>query len=85
MGTYTSKFTGAEIDANLDKIKNFAEADPTVPEVVKAITETDIDNWNNKAEKNEIPKLVTLTQVEYDALVSAGTVEDDTYYFIKEE
>ena len=51
MGTYTSKFTGAEIDERLDKVKT----------------------------------LVTLTQAEYDALVSAGTVDDNTYYFIKEE
>lgn len=28
--------------------------------------------------------LVTLTQAEYDALASAGTVDDNTYYFIKE-
>ena len=29
--------------------------------------------------------IVTVTQAEYDALVSAGTVDDNTYYFIKEE
>ena len=28
---------------------------------------------------------VTLTQAEYDALVSAGTVDENTYYYIKEE
>ena len=28
---------------------------------------------------------VTLTQGEYDALVEAGTVDDNTYYYIKEE
>lgn len=29
--------------------------------------------------------IVTITQTEYDALVSAGTVDENTYYFIKEE
>lgn len=28
---------------------------------------------------------VTLTQAEYDALVSAGTIDENTYYYIKEE
>lgn len=28
---------------------------------------------------------ITLTQAEYDALVSAGTVDENTYYYIKEE
>jgi hypothetical protein len=85
MGTYVSKYTGSEIDENIGKIKTFAETDPTVPEEVKAITATDINNWNNKPEKSDIPKLVTLTQAEYDALVSANTVDENTYYFIKEE
>lgn len=66
-------------------ITRYTETDPTVPAEVKAITSTDISNWNSKAEKNDIPKLVTLTQAEYDALVSTGTVDDNTYYFIKEE
>lgn len=30
-------------------------------------------------------KMVTLTQAQYDALVSGGTVDADTYYFIPEE
>lgn len=29
--------------------------------------------------------LVTLSQTDYDALVSAGTIDENTYYFIKEE
>lgn len=51
-------------------------------------TETDplyTADKHNIALKSEIPKLVTLTQTEYDALVSAGAVDDNTYYFIKEE
>lgn len=85
METYVSKYTGSEIDENIGKIKTFAETDPTVPAEVKAITSDDINNWDNKANKDEIPKLVTLTQAEYDALVSANTVDENTYYFIKEE
>lgn len=53
-----------------------------------SITETDpvyTADKPNIAFKTEIPKLVTLSQSEYDALVSAGTVDDNTYYFIKEE
>lgn len=38
----------------------------------------------NKQDKLDY-SIVTLTQTEYDALVSAGTVDDNTYYFIKEE
>ena len=133
-------------------ITDYTETDPTVPDIVKTITEADINNWNNKAETSDIPdistkqdtlvsgtniktingesilgegnitieggsggditidtemsdtsenavqnkvikayvddnipKLVTLSQTEYDALVSAGTVDDNTYYFILEE
>lgn len=29
MGTYTSKFTGAEIDSNLEKLKDIAEVAST--------------------------------------------------------
>lgn len=53
-----------------------------------SITETDpvyTADKPNIALKSEIPKLVTLTQAEYDALVSANTVDENTYYFIKEE
>ena len=50
-------------------------------------------NDSNFATKEELSEkqdklgysIVTLSQVEYDALVSAGTVDDNTYYFIKEE
>ena len=30
-------------------------------------------------------KFVTLTQAEYDALVQAGTIDPNTYYYIEEE
>ena len=32
-----------------------------------------------------VPNHITLTQAEYDALVEAGTVDENTYYYIKEE
>ena len=50
------------------------------------ISQTNADlgfNITAKA-KLRVPKLTTLTQAEYDALVTAGTVDNDTYYFIKE-
>lgn len=34
---------------------------------------------------NRIPAMVTLTQAAYDALVAAGTVDQNTYYNILEE
>ena len=37
------------------------------------------------ANKNVNIPLVTLTQAQYDALVSGGTVDPNTYYFIEEE
>ena len=48
------------------------------------------DAWTEKEKKNArermgIAEQVTLTQTEYDALVEAGTVDENTYYYIKEE
>ena len=34
---------------------------------------------------NNIKGCATITQAQYDALVSAGTVDADTFYFIEEE
>lgn len=34
---------------------------------------------------SEIPGVLVVTQAEYDALVAAGTVNNATLYFIKEE
>ena len=39
---------------------------------------------NDRAKVAAIPKLVTLSSSEYDALVDGGTVDPDTYYFIAE-
>lgn len=43
----------------------------------------DLSNYYTKTEINAM--FVTLTQAQYDALVSGGTVNPDTYYFILEE
>ena len=43
----------------------------------------DLTNYYTKSEINAM--FVTLTQEQYDALVSGGTVNPDTYYFIEEE
>ena len=64
----------SELDNDSGFITDYTETDPLYTA-----------DKPNIALKTEIPKLVTLTQAEYDALVSAGTVDDDTYYFIKEE
>lgn len=49
------------------------EIDPTVPEHVKEITSTDIDNWNNKAETEDIPtKVSSFTN-------DAGYLEEEDY------
>lgn len=90
------KVTGKSLiaDAEIERLKNVTNYDDT--EIKQDLTEinqelnnkadkSDIPDISNLASKNDIPKLVTLTQVEYDALVSAGTVDDNTYYFIKEE
>ena len=75
-------------------ISSYTETDPTVPSHVKSITANDINKWNNKSEfsgnyndltnKPVIPNIVTLTQTEYNSMVSAGTIDANTYYFIKE-
>lgn len=36
------------------------------------------------ATTDDVPKIVTLSQADYDDLVSGGTVDADTYYFIEE-
>ena len=36
-------------------ITGYTETDPTVPSHVKSITQSNITNWNNKAEKSDIP------------------------------
>ena len=48
----------------------------------KFVTSSDITNWNGKADASHF---VTLTQAQYDALISGGTVDPNTYYFIEEE
>jgi hypothetical protein len=75
-------------------ITGYTETDPTVPSHVKSISAGDINNWNNKSnfsgsyndlnDKPYIPNIIVLTQSEYDALVNAGTIDENAYYFIKE-
>lgn len=45
---------------------------------------TDEEKANSRARMG-ISEHITLTQSEYDALVEAGTVDENTYYYIKEE
>lgn len=47
------------------------ETDPTVPSYVKSITQNDISNWNNKADKSEIPDVsnfATKTEISSEAI-----------------
>lgn len=59
-------------------------------------TNTEIDDKTNQykpivpsnldyAVKSVVGGHITLTQAEYDALVEAGTIDENTYYYIKEE
>lgn len=50
-------------------------------ELTTLATKEDLKNKQDKLNYN----LMTLTQGEYDNLVSSGTIDDNTYYFIKEE
>lgn len=48
----------AVIDAlGFTPMEEYTEIDPTVPSHVKNITETDISNWNDKAEVGDIPNV----------------------------
>lgn len=49
------------------------ETDPTVPQHVKDITEQDIQNWDNKAEKSEIPDVSQFVTSTVDNLVNYYT------------
>lgn len=62
----TSYVSKTELNA-AGYITSFTETDPTIPSYVKGITETDITNWNNKADK----KLVVALNI---------TGEEDTSY-----
>lgn len=63
-GLSTNDFT----DEDKQKLDNLPEeivveeTDPTVPQHVKNIQQTDITNWNNKAEVSQIPVITYSTQ-----------------------
>ena len=41
--------------------------------------------WEKLLKNRDMPKSVNVTQEQYDALVAAGTVDENTYYYILEE
>lgn len=45
----------SDLDNDSGFMSNYTETDPTVPSYVKAISEDDISNWNNKADLSDIP------------------------------
>lgn len=61
----------SELTNDKGYITSYTETDPTVPSHVKAITETDITNWNNKAETSDIPDIST----KQDTLVSGSNIK----------
>lgn len=54
------------------------ESDPTVPQYVKDITEQDIQSWDNKAEKSEIPDVSDFITITVDNLFNYYT-KNETY------
>lgn len=52
------------------------EVDPTVPQHIKEISEENINNWNNKAEKSEIPDVSQFITNSVDNLIN---------YYLKNE
>lgn len=48
-------------------------------------TITGVKEFSNGLSTTSIKGVATMTQAQYDALVSAGTVDADTFYFIEEE
>jgi len=71
-----NKIDRAITSANNLRVYAFEEKPTTaIPVKLQIITDTGANAGNY---------MVTLTQAEYDALVEAGTVDESTYYFIKE-
>lgn len=73
------------VQDSLDKadtaLQSFTETDPTVPSHVKSITETDISNWNGKAEISDIPNVPSWALEETKPTYTAsevGALPDDT-------
>jgi len=52
-------------------ITDYIETDPTVPNCVKNISQTDISNWNSKVNVNDIPDVSNfITQLELETFLS---------------
>ena len=84
----TNKATNLQIDNFSDDYRPIVPSNlayaiqkgiTTNPNTLSAIEKTNACNWLGTG------KMVTLTQADYDALVSGGTVDSATYYHIIEE
>lgn len=74
------------INANGKSIEALQQADSNMQSVVDKVQETQTSQASSiKTLTAQAVKMVALTQDEYDALVTAGTVDSDTYYNILEE
>ena len=72
-----NKINSAITSENNLRVYAFEEVPTTeIPIRLQVITDTGVNGGGNY--------MVTLTQAEYDALVEAGTINENTYYFIKE-
>lgn len=60
------------------------ETDPTVPQYVKEIKETDIENWNNKVDDTDIQDFVTNAELESRGYID-NTTNNLVNYYLKQE
>ena len=51
----------SELENDSGFLKSYTETDPTVPDVVKNITQNDINNWNNKVDSTSLSNYVNKT------------------------
>lgn len=77
-GQVLTKLSNNDEDADWQE-----EKDPTVPAHVKAIKQEDISNWNNKAEKGNIPTKVS--ELENDSEFINKSITNLVNYYLKTE
>lgn len=71
------------INLNMEKIDEnlgaggatLEETDPTVPQYVKNINESDIENWNDKYNKTEIDTMIGDVETILETLTAGSGVE----------
>lgn len=87
------KLTATEFNAVVDEInangKSISDLQTNEQNFEKTLSNLETEQTSQKATLKTLTansvKMVALTQDEYDALVTAGTVDSETYYNILEE